>query len=530
MARTRGGSSSASSSGARAQIHASDAPSEAPSVPLPAIVHPYGTRRASARLRARTQTSQSPPAPKRARLSGPGESSRAAQTTTEASAPAVAHRAEIIREPIIPALPLQGNSDCRDRPFHDELFFDHESLRALPELQDSYALIQRYHLEPLMTPRDFFYPRVVLDFYQSMTTRGARSPVAIHFSIDGRHGVLEARHIAEALHIPVMPADLTSFRHWSAYTELEQVQALSRGRVSGKIIMRRELPSRMLLIDLVLRTNLFPLQHRVQRRGAILDALYRISEGFYLGPQHLIMASLFYFEEKVHRRHLQRAEGIPLLFPRLLCHVLEHMGYPADPHLERRRLCRDTFTSVSWAQFVERSPLIEDPRRAVLPEPPAPPLPVPAEQSVHPLEPTPSAPAPTPQTPVADPPVTQPPVATHSTPVPQPPAVTHSTPVAESSSAIPTITHDQYRGIITLFHTLTRTHTAIFDEIRAIRRQLDTMETRQHAHTAMIAELHRHLGILPPASAEPSIPADDPAPAEDPTQEIPHPPPQEPDS
>ena len=50
-----------------------------------------------------------------------------------------------------------------------------------------------------MTPREFFYPRVALGFYQSMTTRGVPSPIAIHFTIDGCHGVLEARHIAEAL-------------------------------------------------------------------------------------------------------------------------------------------------------------------------------------------------------------------------------------------------------------------------------------------------------------------------------------------
>ena len=41
-----------------------------------------------------------------------------------------------------------------------------------------------------------------MDFYQSMTTQGTQSPIAIHFSIDGRQGILEAKHIAKALHIP----------------------------------------------------------------------------------------------------------------------------------------------------------------------------------------------------------------------------------------------------------------------------------------------------------------------------------------
>ncbi|KAL6346215.1 hypothetical protein AAG906_027969 [Vitis piasezkii] len=38
-----------------------------------------------------------------------------------------------------------------------------------------------------------------------MTTRRVRNPNVIHFTIDGRHGILGARHIAEALHIPYEP-------------------------------------------------------------------------------------------------------------------------------------------------------------------------------------------------------------------------------------------------------------------------------------------------------------------------------------
>ena len=62
------------------------------------------------------------------------------------------------------------------------------------------------------------------------------------------------------------------------------VRILSRGTSSQRIIMRKELPPGMLLVDVVLRTNLFPLQHRVQRQGAILEALFRISEATTLAP------------------------------------------------------------------------------------------------------------------------------------------------------------------------------------------------------------------------------------------------------
>ena len=56
------------------------------------------------------------------------------------------------------------------------------------------------------------------------------------------------------------------------------------------------------------------------------------------------MTSLFHFEEKIHRKHLKRAETIPLLFPRFLSHVLEHLGFPAEPYQERCRVCEATFT------------------------------------------------------------------------------------------------------------------------------------------------------------------------------------------
>ena len=51
------------------------------------------------------------------------------------------------------------------------------------------------------------------------------------------------------------------------------------------------------------------------------------------------MASLLQFEEKVHRKDLARSESIPLLMPRLLYYVLEQMGFPEEPGIERRDRC-----------------------------------------------------------------------------------------------------------------------------------------------------------------------------------------------
>ncbi|RVW72905.1 hypothetical protein CK203_056353 [Vitis vinifera] len=70
-----------------------------------------------------------------------------------------------IRRPMVTQPPIKGNYDCRARPFHSELCFDIATFRLQPELRDSFRLLQRYHMEHLLTPRDFFYPRVALDFY-----------------------------------------------------------------------------------------------------------------------------------------------------------------------------------------------------------------------------------------------------------------------------------------------------------------------------------------------------------------------------
>ena len=51
------------------------------------------------------------------------------------------------------------------------------------------------------------------------------------------------------------------------------------------------------------------------------------------------MTALLHFKEKVHCKGLTRAEAIPLLMPRFLYHVLEHLGFPEEPRIELRRSC-----------------------------------------------------------------------------------------------------------------------------------------------------------------------------------------------
>ena len=57
------------------------------------------------------------------------------------------------------------------------------------------------------------------------------------------------------------------------------------------------------------------------------------------------MTSLLHFEEKVHRKGLARAEGLPFLMPRLLSQVLKHLGFPKEPRIEWRISCNQVLST-----------------------------------------------------------------------------------------------------------------------------------------------------------------------------------------
>ncbi|KAL6310813.1 hypothetical protein AAG906_017515 [Vitis piasezkii] len=313
----------------------------------------------------------------------------------------------IIRRPMIAGPPIEGNLDCRDRSFHSETWFDIDALSS----QSS----------------------------------------GIHSICYG------ARHIAEALHIPYEPVSQADFREWSPFSPRDMVHILSRGTSTASVLTRRELPSGMLLIDVLLRANIFPLQHKVQRRGAILEALFRISR--ILLPPLLNSTSLLNFEEKVHQRKLQRADAIPLLFPRLLCQILEHLGYPAEPHLERRRHCRENFSLDKWhhlaAYFAPQG----------------------APDDAPPVVPATSAPPP-------------------------------------SSEPTVTVSLTEFRGLVHSLQTLSTAQDSLFQQMATIRAHQDQIIATQTQHTTILHQIQQHLSMQALPGHDRSGPSEPPVPDE----------------
>ena len=110
------------------------------------------------------------------------------------------------------AVLIPRNVNCHAKDFHEESYYDIPALAADPRFRDSMLLVQRYSLLSFMTSRQFFYPRVVLEFYHTMTSWGVSNQMQLQFSIDGRPGVLRSSDITVALCLPVVLANSTDYR------------------------------------------------------------------------------------------------------------------------------------------------------------------------------------------------------------------------------------------------------------------------------------------------------------------------------
>ena len=142
---------------------------------------------------------------KQARISGPRESSSSRSQPSQSPSGAEAtsspqlSSASRIRRSLFVGTPIPGNVGLHARDFHGESYYDVPALTADPRFRDSMRLITQYSLLPFITPRQFYYPHVVLQFYHSMTSREAPSLLELRFSIDDRPEVLRAADISAAL-------------------------------------------------------------------------------------------------------------------------------------------------------------------------------------------------------------------------------------------------------------------------------------------------------------------------------------------
>ena len=117
-----------------------------------------------------------PGPPSDPRTSGPGESSSSrpqpspATSAAEATSSPQLSPASKIRRLLFVGNPIPGNVRLHRKEFHQESYYDVSVLISDHRFRDSMRLIEHYSLLPFMMPRQFYYPRVVLQFYHSMTS------------------------------------------------------------------------------------------------------------------------------------------------------------------------------------------------------------------------------------------------------------------------------------------------------------------------------------------------------------------------
>ena len=180
------------------------------------------------------QPSKRPPPPKRARTSGPEESSNL-RPQEHPLLPPQSSISDIPQDEtpgsIIPRLifycgPIPGNSDYCGKDMHNEL-------------RDSMRLVQRYSLKPFMTPCQFLYPRVLIEFYQTMTSSRDPNPTTMHLSIDGREGILRATDLTATINLSIILANSTKHRQWPHPSPRDMVRILARDTSTRPMMFRR---------------------------------------------------------------------------------------------------------------------------------------------------------------------------------------------------------------------------------------------------------------------------------------------------
>ena len=259
------------------------------------------------------------------------------------------------------------------------------------------------------------------------------------------------------------------------------VRSLSRDTTAGSILFRRQLPLQMLLTDNILRSNLFPLQHYLQHQGGIVEALYRISKGFWFSPVELVMTAFLHFEEKVHRKGLARAEAIPLYMPRLLCHVLEHLRFPEEPRIERRQSCPQIVSlkrilSMPLSFLLCQQEEVEDDYAEGLPR---------GEQRVSVLDSSPVVPPPT---------------------TPAPPETTGPSSTSQQPPKHIPITSRDLLVVMDAIRTYTATSTSLAASHTALAERMARAEVTLAQNQAILLQIQSHLGLPPVSVTEPIQP------------------------
>ena len=194
------------------------------------------------------------------------------------------------------------------------------------------------------------------------------------------------------------------------------------------------------------------------------------------------MTALLHFEENVHRKDLAQAEAFPLLMPRLLSQVLEHLGFPEEPHIERRVSCPQVL-STERSLYMPLSIILQQQGEVaddVIEDLPRDEQPVLKEE----VERT--------SAPVSSPPVPPPTVLA-------PPETTGPSSTSQQSSEHIPVSSRELSAVMDAVCTLATTQVSLDERMARV-------EVTLAQNHAMLLRIMSHLGLLPVSVTEPTQP------------------------
>jgi hypothetical protein len=191
------------------------------------------------------------------------------------------------------------------------------------------------HLMPLLQPvHHFYHPRSVRIFYQNLTF-DADQPEILSSEVDGKELQITIEDIAEALGCPHENFSSSRFTEAPEFDLHMIVHDMCDGVYENRkrnCTSKAKLPSRLWLVDAVLKRNVCPLGHKIQRSGAFLAALYAFHRKHWFSAPQLIWSQMRKcWELFVDKRISNENSALP--FPYLVTKLLISKGI--DIHEER---------------------------------------------------------------------------------------------------------------------------------------------------------------------------------------------------
>jgi hypothetical protein len=254
------------------------------------------------------------------------------------------------QEPEIPYL----TAEWQRFPLDPETKFDIVgSFREIDDVKWARKQFKNRHLMPLLKPvYHFYYPRFVRLFYKNLNYDTAH-PGVLFSEIEGEQFQVTVEDIAEALRCPHENFSPTRYTEAPDFDLHMIVRDMCDGVYENKrrnCTSKAKLPSRLWLVDTVLKRNVCPFGHKIQRSGPFLAALYAFHRKHWFSAPQLIWSQIYKcWEMYVDKRIITEQSKLP--FPYLITKLLITKGFATEEgHIEANNF--QLYTEGDWRRSV----------------------------------------------------------------------------------------------------------------------------------------------------------------------------------